>query len=520
MSLSEQQTTTAQTHDTPIGAPSTQDSPPASRSIPPRRSWRIQARAAAAVVAGRASGALARRLRLGGGTSLPGLVARRIDPDIATYLGAQLQHGSAVITGTNGKTTTSGLVAYVLRAAGIRIWRNREGANLMRGVTAALIIRARPNGMLRRHGNAAAVFEVDEAAFPQVIAEVQPRVIAVTNLFRDQLDRYGEVDTVAERWRNALATLPPATRLVLNADDPTVAALARTDDQVERAIYFGVEEAMPSQATSDVDAPGVVEVVDTRTCPRCGAPLDFTRRFYSHIGHWRCLGCGYARPRPQIAARAISADGLDGTRFTLVTPNGEREVRVNLPGLYNVYNALAAAAVGYAMGVDLASTATALGRFTPAFGRAERIEANGRTVHLLLAKNPTGLNEVLRALASARTSPSLRQPHLLLLLNDHAADGKDVSWIWDADVEQIAGLGGHVSVSGTRAYDLALRLKYAGVPTARVEPDIPQALAQALEQTPEGDTLYIVPTYTALLAVRGELERQGFAPHFWEQQDA
>ncbi len=518
MNVSDQQTKTAQTHDTPNGAlPSHERA--ASRSIPRRRSWHIQARAAAAVVAGRASGALARRLRLGGGTSLPGLVARRIDPDIATYLGAQLQHGSAVITGTNGKTTTSGLVAYVLRSAGIRIWRNREGANLVRGVTAALIIRARPTGMLRRHGNAAAVFEVDEAAFPQVVAEVQPRVIAVTNLFRDQLDRYGEVDTVAERWRSALATLSPSTRLVFNADDPTVAALARSDEQVANAIYFGVEEAMLAQAaTTDVDAAGVVEVVDTRTCARCGASLDFTLRFYSHIGHWACPACGYARPRPRIFARAISADGLAGTRFTLVTPDGEREVRVNLPGLYNVYNALAAAAVGYAMGVDLTSTATALERFTPAFGRAERIEANGRTVHLLLAKNPTGLNEVLRALAT--TAVPTRQPQLLLLLNDRAADGEDVSWIWDADVEQVARLDARISVGGTRAYDLALRLKYAGAIAEHVEPDIPQALAWALEQTPQGETLYVIPTYTALLAVRGELERQGFAPHFWEQQDA
>ena len=493
------------------------DKSSASRSIPRRRSWRIQARAAAAVVAGRASGAIARRLRLGGGTSLPGLVARRIDPDIAMYLGAQLKHGSVVITGTNGKTTTSGLVAYVLRAAGMRVWRNREGANLARGVTAALIIRARPNGMLRRGGNAAAVFEVDEAAFPQVVAEVQPRVIAVTNLFRDQLDRYGEVDTVAERWRNALAKQP--AQLVLNADDPSVAALARSDEEVARTLYFGVEDAMPARpATTDVAAAGVVEVVDTRTCPRCGAPLDFTLRFYSHIGHWRCPSCGYARPRPQIVARAISPDGLSGTRFTLVTPTGEREVRINLPGLYNVYNALAAAAVGQAMSADLAPIATALERFTPAFGRAERIEANGRTVHLLLAKNPTGLNEVLRALTTTRLST--HQPQLLLLLNDHAADGEDVSWIWDADLEQVAALGARITVSGTRAYDLALRLKYAGAPAERTEPDSAKALAWALDQTPEGETLFVVPTYTALLAVRGELERQGFAPHYWEQQDA
>ncbi|HLZ20777.1 MAG TPA: MurT ligase domain-containing protein [Ktedonobacterales bacterium] len=474
--------------------------------------WQTRARAATAVVAGRASGALARRLRLGAGTSLPGLVARRVDPTIARYLAAQLRHGSVVITGTNGKTTTSGLVAYVLRAGGLRVWRNREGANLARGITAALIIRTRPTGRLRWHGNAAAVFEVDEAAFPQVITEVRPRAIVITNLFRDQLDRYGEVDTVAERWRDALKALPADTQLVLNADDPAVAALA-DGARDAHVLYFGVEDApVGERADTSSVAP---EVIDTRTCPRCRAPLTYALRFYSHIGHWACPTCGYARPRPAVFARAIVPDGFDGMRFMLVTTSGEREVRIALPGLYNVYNALAAAAVGIAMGCDTSAAAAALARFTPAFGRAERIQVNGREVRLLLAKNPTGLNEVLRALAAATT-----HPHLLMLLNDHAADGEDVSWIWDAGLEQVAALApASLTVSGTRAYDLALRLKYAGAPVAAIEMDAPRALDAALARTPDGDTLYVVPTYTAMLAVRAELERRGYAPHYWEQRD-
>ena len=269
--------------------------PPPARMVSRRANlWRSQARAAIAVIAGRASGALARRLRLGAGTSLPGLVARRVDPTVARYLAAQLRYGSVVITGTNGKTTTSGLVAYVLRAGGLRVWRNREGANLARGITAALIIRARPSGRLRWHGSAAAVFEVDEAAFPQVIDEVRPRAIVVTNLFRYQLDRYGEVDTVAERWREALDAVSFETRLVLNADDPAVAALAN-GARAERSVYFGVEEAPSSGHISVANV--APEVIDTRTCPRCRAPLVYTARFYSHIGHWACSACGYARPR-------------------------------------------------------------------------------------------------------------------------------------------------------------------------------------------------------------------------------
>jgi lipid II isoglutaminyl synthase (glutamine-hydrolysing) len=475
-------------------------------------------RAALAVIGGRGAGALARRLRLGAGTSLPGLVAGRIDPAITTRLGAQLRHGSVVITGTNGKTTTSGLTAYALRAGGLRVWRNREGANLLRGVTAALVIRARPHGNLRRGGDAAAVFEVDEAAFPRVVAALQPRVIAITNLFRDQLDRYGEVDTVAERWRAALATLRGRATLALNADDPSVAALG-DGFHAGPVLYFGVQDAADGSAgehTDDSeDERERVDVIDARSCPRCRAPLTFTRRYYSHIGHWACPACGYARPTPQVTARAIAPDGLDGTQFLLGLPDGEHEARIALPGLYNVYNALAASAAALAMGIGADAITTALGSFAPAFGRAERIAVDGRTVRILLAKNPTGLNEVLRTLGA-----HTRAAHLLLALSDLPADGEDVSWIWDADLERLAGTDAQITATGTRAFDLGLRLKYAGATAARIEPEIAAALWHAIQQTPAGETLYIVPTYTAMLAVRGALERRGYAPHYWEQRDA
>ncbi len=473
-----------------------------------------RARSAAAVVAGRASGALARRLRLGGGTSLPGLVANRLDPEITAYLGAQLRHGCVVVTGTNGKTTSSGLIASVLRAARLRVWRNREGANLARGITASLVIRALPTGNLRRGGNAVAVFEVDEASFPQVMRELRPRAVVVTNLFRDQLDRYGEVDTVAERWRNALADLSTTATLILNADDPAVAALADADPLVN-TIYYGVDEA--PAALLEGTAAGEIEVVDTRTCPRCHGPLTYSVRFYSHVGHWACPSCGFARPTPAVRARELVADGLDGMSFLLETPSGAQEAHIGLPGFYNVYNALAAAAVGLALNAPLATTITALGSFKPAFGRAERIAVGERAVRLLLAKNPTGMNETLRALATGG-----RIGHIMLALNDYPADGEDVSWIWDADIERLRAIVGpdtQLTVSGVRAYDLALRLKYAEIAPQHVEPEIPKALAHALAQTPAGDTLVIIPTYTALLAVRGELERQGYAPHYWEQRD-
>lgn len=475
-----------------------------------RRRARYRIRASAAVATGRAAGSLLRRLRLGGGTSLPGLVARYLDPHVTSHLGAQMRHGNLVVTGTNGKTTTSALVTDVLRQAGMRVWRNREGSNLARGIATSLMAHAALSGRLREQGDAAGVFEVDEAAFPQVVSELRPRTILVTNLFRDQLDRYGEVDTVAERWRDALARLDASTTLLLNADDPAVAALADARPDGSSVLYFGIEDA--PAAENDAQR---IHVVDTRTCPRCRQLLTFTERFYSHIGHWHCPACGFARPEPSVRARGVSFTGLEGSRFTLETPLGATEATVHLPGLYNIYNALAAVTAGVEMQVALPAIREALEHFTPAFGRAERIAIGDRTAHLLLAKNPTGLNEVLRALGQDPT-----KHHLLFILNDRAADGEDVSWIWDADFEQVTNGIASLTTAGIRAYDLALRFKYAGRPADTVEPDIASALTAALAHVPAGETLYIVPTYTAMLAVRGEISRRGYAPRYWEQKDA
>lgn len=476
----------------------------------PRDRVRFSIRASAAIATGRAAGTLLRRLRLGGGTSLPGLVARYVDPHVTRHLGAQMRHGNIVITGTNGKTTTSALVTSVLRQAGLRVWRNREGSNLARGIATSLMAHAALSGKLREQGDAMGVFEVDEAAFPQVVAELQPRTILVTNLFRDQLDRYGEVDIVAERWRDALATLPADTTLILNADDPAVAALADARPTGSPVFYFGVEDA----PTAEDDAQRT-HVVDTRTCPRCRQLLTVTERFYSHIGHWRCPACGFARPNPVVRARQVSFTGLEGSRFILETPLGQTEVVAHLPGLYNVYNTLAATTAGVVAGASLPAIQTAIERFTPAFGRGERIAMGDRSALLLLAKNPTGLNEVLRALGQ-----DAAKHHLLFILNDRAADGEDVSWIWDADFEQVTGKIASLTTSGTRAYDLALRFKYTGSTPDTVEPDIGAALTAALAHVPAGETLYIVPTYTAMLAVRGEISRRGYAPRYWEQKDA
>jgi UDP-N-acetylmuramyl tripeptide synthase len=468
-------------------------------------------RAATAVTLGRVSGAMIRRLHMGGGTSVPGILARRVDPTILSSLSQQLAKGSIVVTATNGKTTTCGLIAAILLQAGLRVWRNREGSNLINGVAAALIIRAHLNGRLRRGDNTIAIFEVDENAVPAVVRELQPRALVINNLFRDQLDRYGEVESIAMRWRDILAEISPETILVLNADDPSIAALAASFRG--KALFYGMSDERQAIAAQG-KASEQSQTIDARTCPHCGAELEYSLRFYSHIGHYTCPSCGQNRPTPVYVATAVEKETFDRQRITISGNGNTGSALISLPGFYNVYNALSAATVTAGLGIDFKDILAGLERFRPAFGRGETIEAEGRTLRLMLAKNPTGFTEVLRTLFSEDATR-----HLLLVLNDNIADGRDISWIWDVDFEQITGKDMALTISGTRADDLAVRLKYASV-TGTVEGNIPAAITQAIEATPRGETLYIVPTYTSMLAVRGELERRGYTAHYWEGKDA
>jgi lipid II isoglutaminyl synthase (glutamine-hydrolysing) len=432
------------------------------------------------VAAARAAGALSRRTGRGG-TSLPGKLLMRMEPHAIARLSARLRRGSAVISATNGKTTTAAMVAGVLERAGARLVHNRAGANMAGGVATALLDGPRDADT--------GLFEVDEFWLGQVVDELRPRALLLANLFRDQLDRYGELDTIADRWAQVAAATDAA--LVLNADDPTVADLGRGSS----ATYFGVED--DSMALAEMQ-----HASDATHCRRCGAPYVYDAVYLGHLGRYHCESCGATRPEPQVAARAITLQGVRGARFTLSTPDGERDIALPLPGLYNVYNALGAAALSMQLGATLDQVAAGLAAVSPAFGRAETLRVAGRELSILLIKNPAGANEVLRTLVLEDG-----EHDLLCVLNDNIADGRDVSWVWDADFEVLAPRVRRATCSGTRAAEMALRLKYAGIPSDRlvVEPHLDAALDRALG---DGDgALYALPTYTAMLALRDALGR-------------
>ena len=459
----------------------------------------------AAIVAGRLVAATSRGLRLGGGTTLPGRAALALAPRIVSTLSSRLPRGVVLISGTNGKTTTARLLGGILDAAGLVAIHNRAGANLLSGVAAALVEHAGPGG--RPHGDIG-LFEVDEASLPAVVDATQPRVLILLNLFRDQLDRYGEIDLVAERWRRALAGMPADGTLVYNVDDPLVADVGRAYGG--RRIGFGLDEA--PAGGHDRQAPE--HAADARYCYRCGRPYDFSLVTLGHMGHYRCAECGTQRPTPGVHASGIRLHGADGASATITADGATIPISTVLPGLYNVYDATAAAAGALAVGVAAETIGRGIMATAPAFGRGERVVIDGHEALFLLAKNPAGFNEVLRTVLLAEEAPVL-----LIAINDLIADGRDISWLWDVDFEMLRDRARATVVTGIRALDLALRLKYAGVDAARVtvEPDGARALDRARQLLREGERLYILPTYTAMLHLRAALARKGYVRGFWKQ---
>jgi UDP-N-acetylmuramyl tripeptide synthase len=446
----------------------------------------------AAVVAGKLAGAVTRALRRGQGTALPGLVASRLDPDVVARLGGQLGGGRVLVTGTNGKTTTSRLLAAMLEAAGRPYLHNREGSNLVRGFASTLVARAGWGGRIAGAEGMTGLFETDEATFPAAVRALDPTVMVVTNLFRDQLDRYGEVETVAGLWRAGLAAAPREATLVLNADDPSVAALA--DGWSGQVHYFGVDD--PSLHRESAGA------TDARWCA-CGGDYAYERRYFAHVGWWRCGRCGRARPAPDTEGRELSLE-LVGASWQV---EGLGRLGMGLTGLYNVSNALAAVAAARVLGLPGDAIVEGLAGARAAFGRQEVVTLEGRELWLLLVKNPAGANQVLLLLGQAGGGDRLA---VAVLLNDQFADGQDVSWTWDVDFELLAGRVERCWAGGSRAEDLALRLDYAGWPRPLAIAGEPGRLLDAvLAGTRRGERVFVLPTYTAMLELRAELRRRG-----------
>ena len=445
----------------------------------------------------RAIGTASRASGRGGGTTLPGRLLLRLEPEALSRLGSRLDRGTTVLSATNGKTTTAGMIAAALEADGRQPVHNRAGSNMTWGVATALLEQRGHEGL----------FEVDEAWLSRVAAQLDPAVMVLGNLFRDQLDRYGELETLAEDWARTVAARVGRTHFVLNADDPTIADLGRDADGAPRpgVTYFGIEDA--SQAL-----PELQHAFDAKHCRRCGQPYAYERAFVGHLGHYSCPGCGAERPVPAVAATAIELRGMEGSRVTMRTPRGKLRLDLPLPGLYNVYNALAAVTAALELGVAPERIAAALRELRAAFGRVETIEVDSQPLSIMLIKNPTGANEVLRTLRMEAGEAGL---DLWLGLNDRIADGRDVSWIWDADFELLAGSVRRVVCAGTRAPEMAVRLKYAGLPpeAIAVEPDIGRSLDAAL--TGAQGRLFALPTYTALLELRKLLADRGHAEEFW-----
>lgn len=432
-----------------------------------------------------------------GGTALPGKAALRVYPGLMRELGRGVE--TVIITGTNGKTTTAGMLRHMLDKAGTPYFSNRSGANLTSGITAEFIENA---DFLGKPKKTLAVIECDEGNFPAVAAALQPRAVIVTNLFRDQLDRYGEVTHTLENIRIGIENSPHA-KLALNADDSLCTSLAGAVPNP--VLFYGVN--------TPIYASRVEELSDAPYCIRCKHAYVYDYVTYGHLGKYRCPACGYSRPEPEIAVSEVAV--TDAEHSEVVFDDGKKRIpaTICLPGGYNIYNACAAMAAGKLLGLKEETVAASLASFSCGFGRMEKFRIHDVDVRMILIKNPAGCNQVLNYLTQ------LREPFTFVAcLNDRAQDGVDVSWIWDVDFERLTAMGDQIAsidVSGRRAEDMAMRFKYAGFPTERlrVNKDYRSLIENAVAL---GKPVYVMPTYTAMLALRSTISKAYGYKEFWE----
>ncbi|MBS4759667.1 MAG: Mur ligase family protein [Clostridium sp.] len=415
------------------------------------------------------------------GTSLPGLIALKISKNFLSFLSKYCEKNIITVTGTNGKTTTAGLLAHILKINENTVLHNEKGANMLSGIASSLAVNYKPFTKFDY-----AVLESDEAYLTKLYDYLKANYLLVTNLFRDQLDRYGELDTTAKKIQEAISK-NPALKLFINADDPMLSELGTENER----IYFGFEDITYKNNIKESQAPP-----ESVTCS-CGKPLAYEKRFYAHIGHYYCESCSKSRPEPKYKAFAVIYD--DYSEIYLKDNNGNEECfKTPLVGLYNAYNALAAIISAKELSISYEDIQKGLKTYKSVFGRAEKLKINNKNILIQLIKNPTGASEVLRTVNQNAAEK------VLIIINDNYADGRDVSWLWDADFELLKDYPNNITVSGERAYDMAVRLKYAGVPAEKIEVknDIKTAINHCINSIKENQQLIIMPTYTALLEMQ------------------
>lgn len=406
--------------------------------------------------------AVSRILNLGSGSTWPGHIALSLNSNFIRELLNRNKFKVIFIAGTNGKTTTAKLIRTILEKNGKKVFQNQAGANLLNGVASSLISNSKLTGKIKKDF---AIFEIDENTLPLILKEINnPDYIIILNLFRDQLDRYGEVNTISKKWADAFKKLNKNTTLILNADDPQVAFLGKS---YLNTLYFGVDFQKNKNGEYQ-------HASDSTYCPNCNAKLIYKSIIFSHLGDWICERCRYEHPKKTLT-------------FSPFYP---------LAGVYNEYNTNAAMLLAKTLGFDKERIIASLRDFKPAFGRQEILDINRKKIQIFLAKNPTGVNE------SLKTIINLDAKNLLLLLNDRIPDGRDVSWIWDVDFEDFTSQFKNVVVSGDRVFDMGLRLKYAEFKKFEVEENLIKAIKIALKKTPKNETLHILSTYSAMLEVR------------------
>ncbi|NSW90338.1 MAG: DUF1727 domain-containing protein [Firmicutes bacterium] len=441
------------------------------------------------------------RLIRRGGTSLPGGIALTIYPDVLKEISKTFK--IIAVTGTNGKTTTTRVIGQILKENGIGYITNKSGANLLNGITTSFIEAVDLKG---RSFIPTALLEIDEAAFNKVMEHSEPYITIVTNFFRDQLDRYGEVYTTLNSVLSGIRKTPGSI-LILNADDSLCASLGR--ESSNRAVYYGFSSTAWSNTENTVNS-------DAMFCLYCKTRYNYENHIYGHLGGFICPQCGYRRPESTITCLEVTELTSSYTRIKLDINGTTADAKINLPGIYNIYNCLAGAACGAVLRLPCDNILRALSTFECGFGRMEAIITEGKSIKVILVKNPTGFNQVLDYILTED-----KKMQIAFLINDRAADGRDISWLWDVDFEKLEKIYDKIItayVSGIRGPDMAVRLKYAGFNPEKIKimNNYSQLIDNGLAGTPEGSTFYILPTYTAMLDIRDMLKKNFKLKEFWE----